>query len=122
MSVDIFRAKKDETIIEVATRIVLDLFNGIPIINDDRQVIGIITSIDILRAMKDEKDLNNTTIEEIMTVNPTVINQKDIDETIGVMDKNGIFMIPLVQDDRRRMGICPRAESKRIGQHLIIFS
>ena len=46
--------------------------------------------------MKDEKDLNNTTIEEIMTVNPTVINQKDIDETIGVMDKNGIFMIPLV--------------------------
>ena len=47
--------------------------------------------------MKDEKDLNNTTIEKIMTVNPIVINQnKDIDETIGVMDKNGIFMIPLV--------------------------
>jgi hypothetical protein len=45
--------------------------------------------------MKDEKDLNNTTIEEIMTVNPIVINQnKDFEKTISI--KNGIFMIPLV--------------------------
>ena len=68
-----------------------------------------ITTIDILRAMKEGKDLNNTTIEEIMTVNPTVINQnKDIGETISIMDKNGIFMIPIIEDDRRIIGICPR--------------
>ena len=57
MSVDIVCAKKDATIIEVATRIVLGVFNGIPIINDDGMVIGIITTIDILRAIKEEKDL-----------------------------------------------------------------
>jgi predicted transcriptional regulator len=61
--------------------------------------------------MKDEKDLNNTTIEKIMTVNPIVINQnKDFEKTISIMDKNGIFMIPLVEDDGRRIGICARPE------------
>lgn len=35
MSVDIVFAKKDTTIIKVAARIVLGLFNVIPIINDD---------------------------------------------------------------------------------------
>ena len=41
MSVDIVCAKKNATIIEAATRIVLGGFNGIPIIDDDRMVIGI---------------------------------------------------------------------------------
>ena len=61
--------------------------------------------------MKEGKDLNNTTIEELMPVNPIVINQnKDIEKTISIMDKNGIFMIPLVDDDRRIIGICPRPD------------
>ena len=35
-----------------------------------------------------------------MTVNPTLIKQnKNIDnQTIGVRDKNGIFMIPVLED------------------------
>ena len=111
MSVDVVCAKKDATIIEVATRIVLGIFNGIPIINDDGTVIGIITRIDILRAIKDGKDINNTPIEDIMTVNPIVIKQNiDIEETIGIMDKNGISMIPVVEDDGRIIGICSRSD------------
>ena len=41
MSVDIVCAKKNATIIEAATRIVLGGSNVIPIINDDEMVIGI---------------------------------------------------------------------------------
>ena len=111
MSVDIVCAKKDATIIEVATRIVLGVFNGIPIINDDGMVIGIITTIDILRVIKEGKDLNNTTVGDIMAVNPIVIKQnKDIEEAIDIMDKNGIFMIPVVEDDGRIIGICSRSD------------
>ena len=70
MSVDIVCAKENATIIEAATRIVLGGFNGIPIINDDGMVIGILTTLDILNAIKDSKDINSTAIGEIMTVNP----------------------------------------------------
>ena len=111
MSVDIICAKKDATIIEVATRIVLGGINGVPIINDDGVPIGIITTIDILRAIKDGKDLNNTTIGDIMKNNPLVTQQNDgIEETIDIMDKNGISMIPVVEDDGRIIGICSRSD------------
>lgn len=55
MSVDVVCAKIDATIIEVATRIILGIFNGIPIINDDGTVIGVITRIDIYVLLKMEK-------------------------------------------------------------------
>jgi len=55
MSVDVVCAKIDATIIEVATRIVLGIFNGIPIINDDGTVIGIITRINLYVLLKMEK-------------------------------------------------------------------
>ena len=45
-----------------------------------------------------------------MTVNPIVIKQNiDIEETIGIMDKNGISMIPVVEDYERIIGICSRS-------------
>ena len=44
-----------------------------------------------------------------MTVNPIVINQnKDIEETIDLINKNRISMIPVVEDDERIIGICSR--------------
>ena len=111
MSVDIVCAKKNATIIEAATRIVLGGFNGIPIIDDDGMVIGIITTLDILGAIKDGKDINSTTIGDIMTVNPIVINQnKDIEETIDIINKNRVSMIPVVEDDGRIIGICSRSD------------
>lgn len=111
MSVDVVCAKKNATIIEAATRIVLGGFNGIPIINDDGVVIGMLTTIDILNAIKAGKDINSATIEEIMTVNPIVINQnKEIEETIDIMNKNRISMVPVVEDDGRIIGICSRSD------------
>ena len=43
-----------------------------------------------------------------MKYNPTVIKQnKDIeDQTVGVKDKNGISMIPVLEDYERIIGIC----------------
>jgi CBS domain-containing protein len=74
-------------------------------------VIGIITTIDILRAIKEEKDLNNTIVGDIMAINPIVIKQdKEIEEAIDIMDKNNIFMIPVVEDDGRIIGICSRSD------------
>ena len=61
--------------IGVTTRIVFNVFNGILIINNEGTVIGFITTIDILYAIKDGRDINNNTIGDTMTVNPTLIKQ-----------------------------------------------
>jgi predicted transcriptional regulator len=111
MSVDIICAKVNVTVMEIATRIVLGVVNGMPIINNDGKVIGIITTIDLLRAIKSGKDLKITTANEIMTVNPLVINQDtEVDKIIDIMDKNNISMLPVIENDGRIIGICSRSD------------
>jgi CBS domain-containing protein len=112
MSVDVVAAKDNANIIEVSTRLVLGVFNGMPIIDDNGSVIGIITAIDILRAIRDGKDLNTLLVRDLMTQNPSVVNQNTkIEEVIDIMDKKGIEMVPVVEEnDGRIIGIISRSD------------
>ena len=112
MSVDVVAAKDNATVIEVSTRLVLGVFNGMPIIDDNGSVIGIITAIDILRAIRDGKDINTLLVRDLMTQNPSVVNQNTkIEEVIDIMDKKGIEMVPVVEDnDGRIIGVISRSD------------
>jgi len=113
MSTDIEAAKENATILEVGTRLILRSINGIPIIDDDGKVIGILTIIDILRAIRDNKNIDGLKAGDIMTRNPIVINQKtDMMEMIDIMDKKGIEMIPVVDEesDNRIIGVVSRKD------------
>ena len=112
MSVDVVAAKDNATVIEISTRLVLGVFNGMPIIDDNGSVIGIITTIDILRAIRDGKDLNTLLVRDLMTQNPSVVNQNTkIEEVIDIMDKKGIEMVPVVEDDDGRIiGVISRSD------------
>src|SRR6478735_3522210 len=107
MSTDIEAAKENATISEVGTRLILRSINGIPIIDDDGKVIGILTIIDILRAIRDNKNIDGLKAGDIMTRDPTVINQKT-----DMMDKKGIEMIPVVDEesDNRIIGVVSRKD------------
>ena len=113
MSTDIEAAKENATISEVGTRLILRSINGIPIIDDDGKVIGILTIIDILRAIRDNKNIDGLKAGDIMTRNPIVINQKtDMMDMIDIMDKKGIEMIPVVDEesDDRLIGVVSRKD------------
>ena len=112
MSVDVVAAKDNATVIEVSIRLVLGVFNGMPIIDDNGSVIGIITAIDILRAIRDGKDINTLLVRDLMTQNPSVVNQNTkIEEVIDIMDKKGIEMVPVVEDnDGRIIGVISRSD------------
>ena len=113
MSTDIEAAKENATISEVGTRLILRSINGIPIIDDDGKVIGILTIIDILRAIRDNKNIDGLKAEDIMTRDPIVINQKtDMMDMIDIMDKKGIEMIPVVDEesDNRIIGVVSRKD------------
>jgi CBS-domain-containing membrane protein len=49
MSVDVVAAKDSVTAVEIAARLELEAFNGVPIIDNT----GIVTTIELLRAMRD---------------------------------------------------------------------
>lgn len=111
MSVDIEAATEDASVIEVATRMVLGIFNGMPVIDNDGRLVGQITTIDILRAIRKKKSLTNTLAKELMTSNPiTVQEDTEVDEIIDLMEKYGILMIPVIQKDGRLVGVCSRSD------------
>ena len=113
MSIDFEAAKENATVSEVGTRLILRSINGMPIINDDGKVIGILTIIDILRAIRDNKNIDTLKAGDIRTKNPIVINQEtDMIEMIDIMDKKGIEMIPVVEqeNDGRLIGVVSRKD------------
>ncbi len=113
MSTDVEAAKENATVIEIGTRLILRSINGIPIIEDNGKVIGIITIIDILRAIKENKDLDTLKARDIMTRNPiTVDENKDMIEIIEIMDKEGIEMVPVVDENNgnRIIGVLSRKD------------
>jgi CBS domain-containing protein len=113
MSIDIEAAKENATVTEIGTRLILRAINGMPIIDDEGKVIGIITIIDILRAIKDNKNIDALKANDIMTKNPIVIEQgTDILEIIDIMDKKGIEMVPVIEaeNDNRIIGIVSRKD------------
>ena len=114
MSVDIVAAKEDAKAIEILTRIALEGYNGMPIINETGVVIGIVTTLDILKAIKDNKDLDKLSAKDIMTRHSSTLGQDaSTDEIIDIMYRKGIDMIPIVaneEDDSRLIGVVSRQD------------
>ena len=112
MSVDLIAATENVSAIEVATRIVLSAINGMPVISkDDGRLLGVVTTIDILRAMRSGGDLTKIMAKELMSSEPLSVREDtDVNEIIDLMDKNGIMMLPVVENDGRLIGVCSRSD------------
>ncbi|MGB7559425.1 MAG: CBS domain-containing protein [Nitrososphaeraceae archaeon] len=114
MSVDIVAAKEDAKAIEISTRMVLEGYNGMPIIDDRGVVIGIVTTLDILKAIKDNKNLDELSAKDIMTRHPATLSQEaTTDEIIDIMHRKGIDMIPIVsgeEEEGRLIGVVSRQD------------
>src|SRR5215213_10083097 len=109
MSVDIIAATENVSAIEVATRIVLGAINGMPIISkDDGKLLGVVTTIDLLRAIRTGGDLTTIIAKEIMSPGPFSV--KEDTDVIDIIDKKGIMMLPVVQNDGRLIGVCSRSD------------
>jgi CBS domain-containing protein len=112
MSVDIIAATENVSAIEVATRIVLSAINGMPVISkDDGRLLGVVTTIDILSAIRGGGDLTKIMAKELMSSEPLSVREDtDVNEIIDLMDKNGIMMLPVVENDGRLIGVCSRSD------------
>ncbi len=112
MSVDIIAATENVSAIEVATRIVLSAINGMPVISkDDGRLLGVVTTVDILRAIRGGGDLTKIMAKELMSSEPLSVREDtNVNEIIELMDKNGIMMLPVVENDGRLIGVCSRSD------------
>ena len=111
MSINVVAAKENLAASEISARLLLGEFNGVPVIDNNQKVIGIVTAIDILRALREGKSkiIGNITAREIMTPNPSVVKKDtSIEEIIDIMVEKEIVLVPVVQEDGKLIGVVAR--------------
>lgn len=114
MTTNVVAARESTTGTEISTRLLIGEFNGVPVIDNNIRVTGIVTAADILRAVRQGKNLDSLRATDIMTRNPAVVKQDtEIDEIIDVMLQKVIVLVPVVDDENKLIGVVARLDILR---------
>jgi len=111
MTSNIVAARQSTTVREIGTKLLIGNFNGLPVIDNNAKVIGIVTAVDILRAVRQGKNLDSLRAIDIMTRNPVVVKQDaEIDEIIDIILQKAIILVPVVDHEHKLIGVVGRLD------------
>jgi CBS domain-containing protein len=104
MTKEIDIAKENTSIEQISAKLFAGEFNGVTVMNNSNSVIGIVTAIDILKAIREGKNLNTTIAKDIMTPNPSVVKEDTpINDIIDIMIEKDIVMVPVLENNTNRI-------------------
>ncbi len=83
---------------EIALYMLLGGFSGVPILENDGNLAGIVTEMDLLRTIREGKSLENTSVDEIMTRDIVTVDVgTPIEEIMEVLESERILRVPVMQ-------------------------
>lgn len=89
-------------------------YSGMPIVDEQSNVVGIITEIDLLEALLAGKDLEKTTAEELMSKEAKVVDvDTRVTEIMEIMREKSIIRVPVTKGGKL-VGIVARRDILRI--------
>lgn len=97
---------EDATALEAALLMNEHKIGGLPVVRDGK-VVGMFTERDILqRIVAEQREPSKTKVAEVMTSNITICGiETTIDEARRLMMKKRIRHLPIVDDDRKLLGL-----------------
>ena len=117
MSPQVIVAKENTNAEQISARLLAGEFNGVPVVDDNGVVVGIVTALDILRAIQGngKKKLNEMLARDIMTPNPsTVKKDAPIEDIIRIMVEKEIVLVPVVEENNNKLiGVVARLDILR---------
>jgi CBS domain-containing protein len=116
MSPQVIVAKENTNAEQISARLLAGEFNGVPVVDDNGAVVGIVTALDILKAIQGgKKKLNEMLARDIMTPNPsTVKKDAPIEEIVRIMVEKEIVLVPVVEENNNKLiGVVARLDILR---------
>jgi len=102
--------KKAALVKDAMTDLLYGSFSGLPVIDDDNKLIGIITEFDIMDAMLQGKDLETARVFEIMTKDVHTAGQDTpLMEIAKTMKEKNLIRIPILEGEKL-VGIVGRCD------------
>ncbi|MFQ5964824.1 MAG: CBS domain-containing protein [Candidatus Scalinduaceae bacterium] len=82
---------------DLAIKLLSGMYSGLPVV-DDGKVVGVISEFDLLKAVKEGKDLQKVCAEDIMTKDPICVEEEtNVEEIIKLMTEHNIIRVPVVR-------------------------
>lgn len=98
---------------EVAVYMLLGGFSGVPIADGDGSLVGIVTELDLIRALRAGKSLETTRVSEIMTREVVTVDvSAPVEEIMEILDSERILRVP-VTENGKTVGIVSRPDLLR---------
>lgn len=98
----------------IAQRMQSENVGALPVVenHENKKLIGIITDRDLaIRVLGANQNATSTQVRAVMTHNPVICFEDDeLDTTIEIMAKNQIRRIPVVDENKRIVGIISQAD------------
>jgi predicted transcriptional regulator len=111
MTKNIVAARASTTAREIGTKLLIGNFNGVPVVDNNTKLIGIVTAIDIFQAIRQGKNLDSLRAIDIMTQNPMAVKQNtDINEVIDIILQRYVILVPVVDDKHKLIGLVGRPD------------
>ena len=106
----VYSATPTTTAREVAVNLLMSRISGFPIVDESGALVGIVTELDLIRALRSGKDLEATLAAEIMTPDViTVDADEDVETVMETLDTEQIIRVP-VTSDGRLVGVVARGD------------
>ena len=110
MNRPVLAAARSTTARDLAIQMLMGGFSGIPITERDGTVVGLVSELDIIRALRAGKPLDNVPAAEIMTAEVIAVNA---DATVEeIMDTKQIVRVPVLEDGKL-VGVVSRPDVLR---------
>jgi CBS domain-containing protein len=106
---------------DMAVHLLAGGYSGLPVLEREGELIGLVTEFDLLKAVLDGKDLHRVTAEEIMSVVPVTVDEDTpAKEVMHHMMKWNILRVPVVRHGKL-VGMISRPDllQKMVESHLI---
>ena len=87
-------------------------YSGMPVTDGARQVIGMVTEFDLLKAVGEGKDLAQTPVEEIMSTATTTDIDTSVSEVMTLMIEKKVRRLPIMEKGQL-VGVVSRGDVLR---------
>ena len=134
MTTDVKVARETDTIQDIANVLITEKIGGVPVVDEDNKVLGIISETDIIKKEKyvnppeyitflqglvylndfkkmerDIKDISATKVKDLMSKDVIKVYENDtFDDIANIMIKQSVNRVPVVDDDDKIKGIICR--------------
>ena len=97
---------------DVLASFMIEGFGGVPIVDGNQRLVGIVTEFDLLAVLDSGKKLSDISAGQIMTREPiSVTPHTDIRTLIYVLQTNHVIRVPVVDNkDGKLLGIVARRD------------